>query len=213
MSIKAVIFDFGGVLVRTEDHAGRRKWEDRLGIEQGQLATAVFDSETSRLASIGKVAAEQVWSDFVLGRALSDEEQRTFYQDFWAGDELDVRLVDYVRSLRPRYKTAILSNAWLDAREWFNESYGLGDAVDEIVVSAEEGVAKPDSRIYQIAADRLGVPLDEAVFVDDMLSNVEAARAAGMRGVHFQSTDQAIADVERYLSAQEAGHARRSRRL
>ena len=202
MSIKAVIFDFGGVLIRTEDHTGRRKWGDRLGLEMEQLVTAVFESEASELATVGKVPAEQVWTDFAHRYGLNDEEGHEFYEDFWSGDELDTRLVDYLQSLRPRYKTAILSNAWLNAREWFTEIHGLGDAVEEIIISAEEGVAKPDARIYQIAADRLGVQLDEAVFVDDMLANVEAARAAGMRGVHFQSTDQAIADIERYLKAQ-----------
>ena len=200
--IKAVIFDFGGVLIRTEDHTGRRKWGDRLGLEVGQLLTAVFESEASEFAAVGKVPAEQVWTDFARQYGLNEEERREFYEEFWSGDELDTRLVDYLRSLRPRYKTAILSNAWLNAREWFTEFHGLGDAVDEMIISAEEGVAKPDARIYQIAADRLGVQLDEAVFVDDMLANVEAARAAGMRGVHFQSTDQAIADIERYLNAQ-----------
>ena len=202
MSIKAVIFDFGGVLIRTEDHTGRRKWGDRLGLEMEQLVTAVFESEASELATVGKVPAEQVWTDFARQYGLNDKEGHEFYEDFWSGDELDTRLVDYLQSLRPRYKTAILSNAWLNAREWFTEIHGLGDAVEEIIISAEEGVAKPDARIYQIAADRLGVQLDEAVFVDDMLANVEAARAAGMRGVHFQSTDQAIADIERYLKAQ-----------
>ena len=202
MPIKAVIFDFGGVLIRTEDHTGRRKWGDRLGLEMEQLVTAVFESEASELATVGKVPAEQVWTDFAHRYGLNDEEGHEFYEDFWSGDELDTRLVDYLQSLRPRYKTAILSNAWLNAREWFTEIHGLGDAVEEIIISAEEGVAKPDARIYQIAADRLGVQLDEAVFVDDMLANVEAARAAGMRGVHFQSTDQAIADIERYLKAQ-----------
>lgn len=199
--IKAVIFDFGGVLARTKDHAGRRKWGDRLGMKLEQLIADVFDSETSRLASVGKIPAEQVWTDLARHYGLNDEETDEFYQDFWSGDELDKRLVDYLRSLRPRYKTAVLSNAWLNAREWFIETHGLGDAVDEMIISAEEGMAKPDPSIYQLAADRLGVQPDEAVFVDDALANVEAARAAGMRGVLFQDTDQAITEVERHLNA------------
>lgn len=203
MSIKAVIFDFGGVLVRTEDDSARKEWEKRLGIPKGHLSSAVFDSETSLLASIGEVPAEQVWTDFAREHGMSDEELQQFYEAFWSGDELDLRLVDFLRSLRPRYKTAILSNAWLDARKWFTELYGLGDVVDQIIVSAEEGLAKPDAHIYRITADRLGVRTEEALFVDDTLVNIEGARLAGMQAVHFQNDDQAIADVMEHLNAQE----------
>lgn len=200
MPIRAVIFDFGGVLVRTEDPAGRAKWERRLALEEGSLAGRVFDSEISRLAGVGRATTEEVWAAVAREHGLEDEELRQFQEDFWSGDVLDERLVEYVRKLRPRYRTGILSNAWLDAREFFVNQYGLGDVVDEIVVSAEEGIAKPDPRIYHLTVERLGVAPHEAVFVDDMPHNAEAARAIGMCGVHFRNTDQAIADIERCLS-------------
>lgn len=200
MPIRAVIFDFGGVLVRTEDQAGRARWERRLGLAEGTLADKVFDSEVSRRAGVGRASTEEVWAAVAREHDLSDEEMRQLQQDFWLGDVLDARLVDYIKGLRPRYRTAILSNAWLDAREFFVSYYGLGDVVDKIVVSAEEGIAKPDPRIYRLAAERLGVAPSEAVFVDDMARNAEAARAVGMCGVHFRSTDQAIADIEKCLN-------------
>jgi HAD superfamily hydrolase (TIGR01509 family) len=58
--------------------------------------------------------------------------------------------------------------------------------VDDILISAEVGLAKPDPRIYRLAAERLGVRPDEAVFVDDFAANVEGARAVGMRAIHFR---------------------------
>jgi len=197
--IKAVIFDFGGVLLRTEDDAGRRKWEQRLGIECARIEALVFDSETSRRATVGEVDAGEVWEQFARDFGLDAELLESFYADFWSGDVVNVRLVEFIGSLRPRYKTAILSNAWSNAREAFIEIYDLGGVMDEIIISAEERLAKPDPRIYQIAVDRLGVMPHEAVFVDDMLANVEAARALGFCGVHFKDTDQTIADVQRCL--------------
>lgn len=112
---------------------------------------------------------------------------------------LDARLVQFLRELRPRYKTALLSNAWSDARERLTRMYRLDELVDVLVFSAEVGIAKPDSRIYRYIADRLGVRPEEAVFVDDLQENVEAARAVGMRGVLCISAAQTIAEVQQYL--------------
>ena len=202
MPIKAVVFDFGGVLLRTEDASGRRKWEQRLGVECDRIGALVFDSDTSHRATVGEVEADAVWQQLAIDFALDGATLDEFYHDFWSGDAVNVRLVEFIESLRPRYKTAILSNAWSNAREAFVDIYGLGGVMDEIVISAEERLAKPDPRIFQVAAERLGVKPEEAVFVDDMLLNVEAARALGFCGVHFRETDQAIADVKRCLGEQ-----------
>jgi putative hydrolase of the HAD superfamily len=67
------------------------------------------------------------------------------------------------------------------------------------VTSAEIGVMKPDPRIYQVALDRLGLSPPEAVFVDDFIENVEAARRLGMGGVHFVEPDQARDELDGWL--------------
>jgi putative hydrolase of the HAD superfamily len=71
---------------------------------------------------------------------------------------------------------------------------------DVIVVSAEIGFAKPEAQAYEITADRLGVRLDECVFIDDREDFCEAARGVGMQAVFYQSFDQAKADLERILA-------------
>jgi putative hydrolase of the HAD superfamily len=72
--------------------------------------------------------------------------------------------------------------------------------VELAIYSHEEGVRKPDLRIYAIAAERLGVPPAEIVFLDDLPENIDAARAFGMRAVLFTRTPQAIADIEALLA-------------
>ncbi len=199
MGIRAVIFDIGGVLLRTEDHSGRRKWEARLGLEENGLARHVWGSDVSRRASVGQASEDEVWAHIAAHFRLSDAEMREFVADFWSGDRVDQMLVQFLRDLRPRYKTGIISNAWATARHAITESFGIADALDTIVLSAEEGIEKPDARIYHIALRRLGVLPAEAIFVDDMPENVAAASALGMRGIQFQNTAQAIAEVRRYL--------------
>ncbi len=199
MSIRAVIFDFGGVLVRTIDPSGRQKWEARLGLADGELSKIVFDSEAASRAMLGQVSESAIWEHVASTLRLDAAQLAELERDFWSGDWLDTELVEFLRSLRPRYKTGILSNAWSGAREAFVNLFGLGQVVDAIIISAEEGVAKPDRRIYQIAAGRLGVQLHEAIFVDDMLENAQAAQAAGMYGVQFKNTPQTINAIKRYL--------------
>ena len=199
MPVKAVIFDFGGVLLRTEDPGGRRRWEKRLGLQTGELDRIVFGSGTTDRSMVGLATQDDVWQRVAARLGLDDETLQELRRDFWSGDQLDVELVQFVRGLHRRYKTAILSNAWPGARQAFVQRFGLGDAVDEIIVSSEECIAKPDARIYRIAAERLGVAPQEVLFVDDMEENVEAARAIGMRGIRFSNTRQAVAEIQKHL--------------
>lgn len=200
MPIRAVIFDFGDVLIRTEDPSGQRKWEQRLGLPEGELPKVIFESEVADRSMIGQATEADVWQYVAATYSLSEEQLAELQRDFWSGWQLDAALVEFLRDLRPRYKTAILSNAWPGTREVFTEMFKLDQAVNEMIISAEEGVAKPDHRIYQIAVSRLGVQPDEAVFVDDLVENVQAAQAFGMWSILFKSTQQAISEVQGYLN-------------
>jgi epoxide hydrolase-like predicted phosphatase len=199
MPIGAIIFDFGGVLVRTTDTSGRQKWEAKFGLPRGGLDEVVFDSEAAARATVGQLPEAAVWQHVADSFELNERQLKDFQRDFWAGDWLDPELIDFLRQLRPRYKTAILSNAWSGARRTFTETFGLGQVVDTMVISAEEGLAKPDPRIYHLTVERLGLRPEEAVFVDDMAVNVAAAQEVGLRGVQFKSTRQVLADVQRHL--------------
>jgi glucose-1-phosphatase len=184
--IKALLFDFGGVLVRTEDWSPRRRWEARLGLAERALDAAVFNSEVARRASRGEQSVADVWADVARALRLDDAQLDECRRDFWAGDKLDTELVALLQSLRPRYQTAILSNAWNDARDNFTRLFRLDQVFDLLIISAEEGLTKPDPRVYLLAAERLGVRPEEVVFVDDFIENVEGARAVGMVAIHYQ---------------------------
>jgi len=195
LSIRAIIFDFGGVIVRTEDQTGRLRAAARLGVTLDELYHTVFDAPIAVQATVGEVPAEAVWAHATALFKLDPAGLAQLQADFWAGDRRDEALVAFIRSLRPAFKTGILSNAWSDGRQIIAEKFGLRDAVDDIVISAEAKVAKPDGRIFALALARLGVQPAEAVFVDDFARNIEGARAVGMPAVHFKSTAQAIAEV------------------
>lgn len=202
---RAAIFDLGGVLLRTGDQTGRRRWEARLGLPPGALHDAVFASPTAAQASVGAAPASAVWTELARQYDLTQAELGELQRDFWSGDRFDTDLAAFLRSLRPRFRTAILSNAWLDARAFFTRDLGLAEIVNFMVISAEEGVMKPDPRIYLRTAARLNVLPEEAVFVDDVRANVDAAEAVGMRGVHFVEAGEAMREVERVLGIGSGG--------
>jgi putative hydrolase of the HAD superfamily len=124
-------------------------------------------------------------------------------QDIWTEylGTLNAELAGYFSSLRPRYRTAMLSNSFVGAREREQERYGFGDITDLIVYSHEVGMSKPDPRIYRLACDRLGVRPEQVVFLDDRPDFVEAALEAGITAILFQDNEQAIADIEARLNA------------
>jgi putative hydrolase of the HAD superfamily len=185
MLIKAVIFDIGGVLIRTEDLEPRRKWERRFGLPDWGLSKVVWDDNpVSHAATVGRASLAAVWADVGRALALSAAELAELRADFFRGDKLDEALIAYIRSLRPRYRTGIISNAWPGAREELRGRIN-GETFDAILFSAEEGLKKPDPELYRRALARLNVQPGEAVFVDDFSENVEAARALGLAGVHF----------------------------
>jgi len=104
-----------------------------------------------------------------------------------------------LEQVKQRAAVAIVSNNLLEEQQEKLRFCGLDPFVDVLVVSGEIGISKPDPRIFELAVQRLGVPPGRAVFVDDFLKNVDAARAAGLVAVHFQNTPQVIADLRQLL--------------
>src|SRR5207253_561570 len=107
------------------------------------------------------------------------------HQQWRERQHLIVQNIELIRRLRGRYRMSVLSNADLSLAQRLRDA-GIWDLFDDVIVSAEVGVAKPEPRIYALAAERLGLPPAECVFIDDAERNVDAARATGMHAVYFR---------------------------
>ena len=197
--IKTVIFDLGGVLVRTEDRAPRAELAEALGMDYGELSHLVYRTESARKATVGEVTADEHWQHLQHKLALDDEEIIPFERAFWGGDELDEVLVDFIYQLREEYTTALLSNAWDNLRHLLVELWSIDQLFDHLFISAEINLAKPDDRIYQYVIEELDQPPSEMVFLDDFKENVEAARRNGIQAIHFRSREQALAELRELL--------------
>ena len=184
--IKAIIFDVGGVLIRTNDYDPRRQWEKKLGLAEWESEQIVFNSEMGQKAQRGTISDEALWEWVGQRLNLAAADLAAFRVGFWAGDALDVGLVDYIRRLRPAYQTAIISNATDALPESLANQHKIADAFDLIVGSAMEKVMKPAPAIYQRTLQRLERLPEEAVFIDDFAHNIEAAQQLGWHTIHFQ---------------------------
>lgn len=199
MTVRAIIVDIGGVLLLRDAMPAHSAWEDRLGIGRGGFARGLFAPELAAQATVGAVSAARVWEEMAARLSLTEAEVQALRRDFFAGERLNEPFIAFLQGLRPAYRTAALSNAWSGTRAAMRAHYGMDRMVDLMIFSDEEGMAKPDARIYHLAADRLGVRPDEALFVDDVPRNVETARAVGMLAVQFRDTPQAVAEIAQHL--------------
>jgi epoxide hydrolase-like predicted phosphatase len=202
--IQAVIFDFGGVLYRTPNPRWLRGLQRILRIPDTGLImmTHASPTESSLVMDImtGRTQEQAVWDEFAHRWRISPAVLARLRLNASAPNRLNRELLLFLANQRPAYKTAILTNAGTDFRQTFCDAYNLNRHVDQVIISAEEGLAKPDPRIYHLAAERLGITAAEAVFVDDFIENVEGARAAGMQAVQYLDNLQTIQAVQELLS-------------
>jgi putative hydrolase of the HAD superfamily len=209
MAIKAVVFDIGGVLEITARSLQdvSEAWESRLGLAPGELNERMADAWHG--GGIGTVSEQEVHRALIERLGLDAQQLTDFLADLWREylGTANTELIDYARRLRPRYRTGILSNSFVGAREREQAAYGFEDLVDEIVYSHECGMSKPDPAIYTLACERLAVSPAQVVFVDDFEPWAEGARLAGMQAVLYRDNAQAIGAIEKLLASLRADHA------
>jgi len=198
MSIRAVFFDLGGVLLRTEFQAPRQQLAERLGIEYDDLVKIVFDSDSGIKATMGEISSDEHWDSVMKRLKRPASELGSIRDEFFAGDILDRTLLDYLRSLRGKYKTGLISNAWGDLRDFIVREK-FDDAFDKMIISSEVGAAKPEPKIFQIALEQFGVKPNEAVFVDDFLINIEGCEKVGIKGIHFKDSESTLRQLKKLL--------------
>ena len=201
MVIRAVVFDIGGVLEITPDLGVHRRWETRLGWPDGEILERMRDVWQG--GSIGTITLDDVHEALRNRLGLDDDKLAQYMADLWREylGTANTELIEYARRLRPRYRTGIVSNSFVGAREREQAAYGFEDLVEEIVYSHEAGFSKPDPRIYALICARLDVSPGEMVFLDDADACVAGARDVGIHAVRYQDNAQAIAEIEKALAS------------
>lgn len=202
--LRAVISDFGGVLT-TPLVGSFLALQDEIGIAPEAFAEAMRDlREQEGELPLYRLERGEISEDAFLERlrgALApalghSPELHRFKEVFFAALHPNEPMIGLMRELRGRGLTmAMLTN---NVREWeplWRPMLPVDEIFETVVDSGFVGFRKPEAEIYELTLERIGLAAEHCLFVDDMEVNCEAARALGMRAVHFQDNDQAIAEI------------------
>lgn len=200
--LSALVVDFGGVLT-TSLLESFQAFCEREGVDPARMEALIRTSyhegdpeSPVTLVETGRMSTEEF--ERHLAEALSEGLHRPVSADGLVGRMLggirpDERMLEGVRRIRKEgIATALLSNSW-DLRHYADLRDGLFDVV---VISGEVGLRKPDPEIYSLTAERLELPPQLCVFVDDHPGNVQAAQAAGMTGVWHAEAEETLRRLE-----------------
>jgi len=201
--IKAIIWDMGGVILRTEDPSPRERLAKKLWTTREDLEKFVFTSRTAIQATSGEISSQEHYQEIARQFKLDDEGLKNFFDDFWSGDRVDEILLDEIRKLRKQYKTAMLSNAWSEARDFLTKDFPCLEPFDIAIFSAEVKLVKPHPEIYLLMLNKLGINPGEAVFFDDFPENIAAAEKIGIHAFRFETREQSLTELDRILSGQD----------
>ncbi|UCE98614.1 MAG: HAD family phosphatase [Planctomycetota bacterium] len=185
--IKAVIFDWGGVLIDDPEEGLMRCCSDALGVLKEEYTKA--HKKFAPDFRSGSITEDTYWGSVCGELDVAVPQGSLWGRAFEAIYRPKEEMFALVNSLgKSGYKTALLSNAELPTMEYF---YARGyDMFDVLIFSCAEGTKKPERRIYELALERLGTKVSESVFIDDKNTCIEGAKAIGLNTILFESIEQ-----------------------
>lgn len=195
--IKAVIFDFGAVLVKAERTHLKIASKLKISMKKG---FEIVDPLVKKW-SCGNIDEKEFWQR--LERKLKRKIPPALKKNFWLGRYGDIEGSWKILNELHKNKVclALLSNV-IPPQVRNNQKLGrfkrLKDlGFETIILSCEVGFRKPDPKIYKIVLKKLNLPADECLFIDDKLKNVKAARKLGMKGIRFQTPAKLKKDLSK----------------
>ena len=180
MTCSVLVFDFFGVICSeiapfwlrehfSEDEAGAVKADIVAAADRGEVSQKELFRELSARTGISAAQIETEWHGYV---------------------RIDREVVDFITVARSKYRIALLTNSPSQFFWDIMRSSGIVDLFEVVVVSSEEGNAKPDLALYEVLLSRLGVRPEQALMIDDNAMNIAGAERAGMQGLLFTSCEE-----------------------
>ena len=197
MPIQVILFDIGGVFFKWKDRWLFSNIADRFGLSEQHLADEC-KKELPKLR-LGKISEQEMWQR--VGRQINSKELSNYkdslIHDFFKSKiNIDDSVFVVIKQLRAKnVKIGILSNTALSMHSAVEELIDM-NYFDFLFLSYEIGMEKPDNEIFEHVMEKMPHPKEEILFVDDRLSNVNAAKNFGMKAIHFTDTVQMIVDLD-----------------
>lgn len=187
--VKAVIFDFFGVICSDE------YWQT---IKEDSDISDKFEQLSSDV-NLGNIS----WNDFIKEIAEETGRDADAVKKMYQEQKMNPQLLAYINQLRKSYKIALLTNASKDQLGPLVSSAGLDKLFDEILISSELGMTKPDHKIFEYALEKLNVKPSETVFVDDLEKHVSAAKSLGINSILYEDFQHMKQELEEILTVSD----------
>ncbi|MCA9777297.1 MAG: HAD family phosphatase [Candidatus Eremiobacteraeota bacterium] len=194
--VQALVFDVGGVLVKTQLDGFLEVGSLLFGCPEDVLKTHItaLIEELER----GEIDSYALWEE--LGETLAinglgqpqepEKLEALWHQSIDESLILIPEMLELCRGLQGKIPMAVLSNTIQDHADNLR-ARGVYELFNPCVLSCEVGMRKPEHRIYQAVCELLNTPPENCLFIDDLQANIKAAKACRMQTHHF-------ADIERF---------------
>ncbi len=194
--IKAVIFDLGRVLVKVDLKQGIHKYVDTTGEDDHSLMENLFDDKIFRDYSGGKSSPETFYRQ-ISARLNLNLDYEQFKKDWCNIFSPMPGMEEIVKKLSGKVALGLLSDS--DPLHWrhIKENYDFHNYFKKPTLSFEIGYIKPDPKCYTIAAEHVGFPPENCIFIDDREINVQGAIDAGMQAIQFTSPEALKAELQK----------------
>ncbi len=203
-TITTIAFDFGGVLVHRISDEYLRHMAAAAGVEPSRFVPALwrhrneFDSGELDAGAYWRRVMTDAGRDVMRGNG--DEARRISLLtrlDALGWSAIRPGMVRWVSALEAAgYRRLIISNMAVETYELTIRTLPFRSCFERVVLSGALGINKPDRRIFETAAQETGVSPEESLFIDDLLYNVEGARAAGFKALQFTDPESFARDLE-----------------
>jgi putative hydrolase of the HAD superfamily len=195
---RGLLVDYGGVLT-SDLFDSFRSFCESEGLEPDAIASRFGLDKVSRKLLIdlecGRLAESEFEPQFA--QILGVADHAGLIDRLFAGSRPDPPMLDAVRAAKAAgIRTGLISNSWGTHRY---DRRQLAELFDGVVISGEVGMRKPAPEMYSLGAERIGLPPEACVFVDDLPFNLDPAAEMGMATVHHVSAEQTIAELEALL--------------
>ena len=201
--IKAIVVDYGGVLVQApSDPQNLERIAGEVGIETSRLKDGVYGTGRAlwNRAKLGLISEDEHWAEVERNLQLPTHKIQWIKHELFETPHVHEEFLHFIKRLHGQYSLAILSNGIpAFSRTW--ATLGFTDLFDVMINSCFVKMAKPDSEIYKLVTERLGLTSNVCIFVDDQAKNLEAAGQLGFQVVHYDDEKQAIQSITELIGA------------
>jgi putative hydrolase of the HAD superfamily len=197
--VNGLLVDFGGVLT-TNVFQSFKQFAENEGLDRDAIKRAFREDPEAlgllRRLEKGELTAQEF--EPLFAERIGVEDHDGLVGRLFAGVGPDERMLDAVRrARRAGVKTGLISNSWGEGLAY--DDGMLEELFDAVVISGDVGLHKPEPEIFRLGAERIGVPPEECVFVDDLRENCAGAEAVGMTAILHRGPDSTLPELEKFL--------------